>query len=247
MASGTLAVIPARLGSSRFAGKIIHPYRGRPLIYYLWHHVRRARLVDHLVIATDSPEIRRAAESFGADVVMTSSRHRTGSDRVAEVAGLFDAGLVINIQGDCIGLKAPLLDRIIERLRDDRSAQYATLVRPIRSDDELFDPGVVKVVTNAAGQALWFSRYPLPYLQNATAGERWRQFRFQGHIGVYFFRRRALRTYAAWTRGPLEKAESLEQMRILENGGTIRTFRTTARIVSVDTPDDLKKIADIYK
>jgi 3-deoxy-manno-octulosonate cytidylyltransferase (CMP-KDO synthetase) len=247
MAVRVLGVIPARLGSTRFPGKVIHPYRGRPLLYYLWRQLLESRCIDRLIVATDSPQIRDVATAFGAEVVLTSKGHRTGSDRVAEVAAGLGGNVVVNIQGDCFGLKAPVLDRVITAMLADQSIGVATLARPIRGDDELFDPGVVKLVTDAKNDALWFSRFPLPYLQKATDADRWRQFKFKAHIGVYFFRSRRLRAFAGWKQGQCEKAESLEQLRILENGGSIRVFNTTARVVSVDTPADLDKIARVYE
>lgn len=252
MSSKVLAVIPARLGSTRFPGKMLYSHRGKPLLYYVWHQVQKARTVDRTIIATDSDEIARAAREFGAEVVRTSKRHQTGSDRVAEAAAGSTESIVVNVQGDSFGLRPGLLDKVIAAMKSDRSIKYATLARPIKTDAELFNPNVVKVVvdhagrtgrTGHAGRALWFSRFPLPYLQQSEQKNRHRQFKFRAHIGLYFFRRPALEQFASWKRTPLEKAESLEQLRILENGGVMTVFGTTARTFSIDTPDDLKKIA----
>jgi 3-deoxy-manno-octulosonate cytidylyltransferase (CMP-KDO synthetase) len=155
------------------------------------------------------------------------------------------ASIVINVQADCFGLPPTALDRVVTAMTEDRSIKYATLARRIGSDQELLDPGVVKVITTRDGRALWFSRYPLPYLQQASAGSRSRQFKFRGHIGVYFFRRSALEEYAGWKQTPLEKAESLEQLRILEHGRNMKVFNTSARTFSIDTPEDMKKIAKV--
>jgi 3-deoxy-manno-octulosonate cytidylyltransferase (CMP-KDO synthetase) len=237
------AVIPARLESTRFAGKVLYPFQGQPLLYHVWRQVTKAKEVSQVWIATDSGEIARAAESFGAEVIVTSRRPRTGTDRIAEAIADRSADIVINVQADCLGLKPILLDRVIREMRRDRSIRYATLARPIGGDQELFDPGVVKVVVDRRSQALWFSRFPLPYLQHPSPRPRSAQFGYLEHIGVYFFRRAALEAYAGWKRTLLEKAESLEQLRILENGGSIRVFRTTARTISVDKPEDLNKIS----
>lgn len=237
-----VAVIPARLGSTRFARKVLQVYQGRPLLYYAWRQAAKARLVDHLYVATDSPEIARSAETFGAEVLMTSRRPKTGTDRVAEAIADRHESLVINIQADCFGLRASLLDRVINAMRVDRTINYATLARPIRDDRELFNPGVVKVVTDRRGRALWFSRFPLPYLQHADNRPRAFQHCYLAHIGVYFFRRPALEAFARWKRSPHEIAESLEQLRIVENGGSIVVFKTAANIFSIDTLQDLKKI-----
>lgn len=240
-----MAVIPARMGSSRFAGKVLAEHQGRPLLYHVWRQVSQCRRVNRVLIATDNAEITAAADSFGAEVVRTSNRPRTGSDRVAEAIRGRSASIVINVQADCFGLPSKALDRVVGAMTEDPTIKYATLARRIDSDQDLFDPGVVKVVTDHEDHALWFSRYPLPYLQNAVAGQRHRQFRFRSHIGVYFFRRRALENFAGWKQTPLEKAESLEQLRILEHGCAMKVFNTSARTFSIDTPKDMKKIVRI--
>ena len=242
MSRPVLAVIPARMDSSRFVGKVLAVYRNRPLLYHVWRRVCRCRTVDRVLIATDSAKIDSAATGFGAEVVRTSKRPRTGSDRVAEAIRGRSASIVINIQADCFGLSPTALDRVVAAMTEDPTIKYATLARRIGSDQELFDPGVVKVIADREGRALWFSRFPLPYLQQAAVRPRSRQFRFKGHIGVYFFRRHALEDFAGWKRTPLEKAESLEQLRILENGGIMRVFNTSARTFSIDTPKDMEKI-----
>ena len=246
MATNVVAVIPARLNSKRFSGKVIYPYRGKPLLYYVWDAALRARQIDQLIIATDNRKVADAAEEFGAEVVMTSSKPRTGSDRVAEVARKVPARIYVNIQADNFGLDASVLDRAINSIKKSPKTRFATLAREIDRDKDLFDPGIVKLVMNREQQALWFSRYPLPYLQHATSRSRCKQFSYFEHIGVYFYRASALADYAHWKRSALEEAESLEQLRILENGGSIRVYTTKARSVSVDRPDDLKKLDRIY-
>jgi len=186
------------------------------------------------------------AQSFGAEVIVTSSRHKTGSDRVAEVAERIGGGIIVNIQADNFGLRRAVLERVIEQMKQDRAVRFATLACRVKGDEELFDPNLVKVVLSEKDEALWFSRFPMPYLQGVKNSSRAAQFRFYGHIGVYFFRRAALRAFAMWKRSPLEKAESLEQLRILENGGRIRVFKTTIEPVSVDRPDDVKKLSALY-
>jgi len=237
-----LAVLPARMGSTRFSGKVLYEFRGKPLLFYVWNRVRKARQIDDLVIATDSTKISKAAKSFGAQVFKTSKRHKTGTDRVAEVAKIIGGDIILNIQADNIGLSPSLLDRVIMQLNKMPTTGCATLVRTIRSDNELFDPNLVKVIADSQMNALWFSRFPLPYLQQVNSGKRFCQYRFLAHIGVYFYRRRTLDWFGSLAQSPLEKAESLEQLRILENGGKIRLFRTKARSISVDRPEDLKKI-----
>jgi 3-deoxy-manno-octulosonate cytidylyltransferase (CMP-KDO synthetase) len=242
-----IAVIPARLGSTRFPRKVLHLWHGKPLLSYLVKDLSRSKLIDRLVIATDSREIERELSSYDIEVVRTSKRHRTGSDRVAEVMSKIGGDLIINIQADNIGLTAPGLDRVIKRFLDEPRCSFATLARRIEDDSELFDPNSVKLVTDADNYALWFSRSPLPFMQGASEGERWRQFRFLHHIGVYLFRAAALKRFASWPRSPLEKAESLEQLRILENREKLRVFHTRMKAVSIDAPADLKKLDRLYK
>jgi len=243
MATRVLAVIPARLESKRFPRKALHLWKGKPLLYYVWHTVSKVRRIDRLVIATDSPEIKQAATQFGAEVAMTSSRHRTGSDRAAEVLAQLGGDLIVNIQGDCLGVSAATLSSAIAKMQNDRSIACATLARRITSDDELFDPNCVKLVIGPDKHALWFSRYPLPYVRGAGKGNRAQQFPYWYHIGIYFYRRSVLEKFAGWKRSNLEKAESLEQLRLLEHCVRMRVFETKMQTVSIDSPDDLDKMS----
>lgn len=241
-----LAVIPARLGSTRFPRKVIYNWQGRPLLAWLTDELAKSKRISRLVVATDSREVRRALGS-DVEVHVTSKRHRTGSDRVAEVHDKIGGDYVLNIQADNFGLKANVVDRIIAKFMGDRQVDFATLARRIDNDEDLFDPNTVKVVTSPDQRALWFSRYPLPYLRGAIDGERWRQHRYWYHVGVYLFRATGLRRFARRPRTALEKAESLEQLRVLEYDETMRVYETKARTVSVDTPEDLKKLEHWYK
>ena len=247
MAVKVLAVVPARMESSRFSGKVIHQYRGRPLICYLLDDIRKAKRIDQLVVATDSREIKTALVDYDIEVVTTKSHHRTGSDRANEAARKLGGDIIINIQADNFGLKGTLLDRVINSLKVKPKVEYATLGRRITDEDELFDPNVVKLIADKKDRVLWFSRYPLPYLQNLKKGKHVDQWPFIAHIGVYFFRREALKKFGTWPSSPLEKAESLEQTRILMHEKQIQLFKTTSEVVSVDTKDDLKKLDRIYR
>jgi len=245
MSTSILGVIPARLESSRFPGKALHRFRGKPLLYYVWRAMSRSKLIGRLVIATDNPAIREAAMSFGAEVVMTGKGHRTGSDRAAEVARGTRARLVVNIQGDNLGLKAGPVDRAITLLQERREFDCTTLAKPVERDSDLSDPNLVKLIANERGRVLWFSRFPLPYLQKAGRGAKVKQFKYLGHIGVYVYRRKTLEAFAAHGRSPLETAESLEQLRVLEHGWRMGLVRTRAKTVSVDTPDDIGKLSRV--
>ncbi len=243
MKAYTLGVIPARLNSTRFPKKVLYPYKGKPLLYYVWDEVRKCNLIDRLVIATDSKEIIRAATDFGAETILTPAGLKTGSDRTAWVAKKLGGEVIVNVQADNLGLKAPVLKRVLTTMKADRSIKAATLVRRINNDKDLFDPNVVKVACSANSDALWFSRFPLPFLQGAKVGAKADQFKFYGHVGVYFFRKDELKRFANTKQTAFEKAESLEQLRLLEIGGKIKVFSTTARSVSVDCPSDVKKIS----
>jgi 3-deoxy-manno-octulosonate cytidylyltransferase (CMP-KDO synthetase) len=239
-------VIPARLGSKRFPGKALFQYRSKPLLQYVWDDVRKSKRLDRLVIATDSPIIEKAALGFGAEVFRSHKAHATGTDRVAEVAEAIGGDIVLNIQGDNFGLKGRLLDVVIDSFSRSRGCPFGTIATRIRSDEELFDPNTVKVVVSEEGDALWFSRYPIPFVQNPRAGLRSTQFHFRRHVGVYLFRKKDLRAYASWKRTAIEKAESLEQMRMLERGKRVKVFDAIVRAVSIDCPADVGKLDHIH-
>jgi len=247
MARRVLAVIPARLGYKRFSDKVIYPFNGKPLLFYVYREALKARTIDRVVIATDSKKIITVARTFGAETIKTSRKHQTGSDRVAEVAEKLGGDIIINIQADNFGLKGAVLDFLVRRMIENPKIRFATLARKISSDNELFSPDLVKVIVDRDNTALWFSRYPLPYIQHAGGRARHLQFPFLGHIGVYGFRSKALAQYSGWTRTRLEKVESLEQLRIIENGGRIKVFRTAMNSVEINSPYDLKKLKRIYK
>jgi 3-deoxy-manno-octulosonate cytidylyltransferase (CMP-KDO synthetase) len=246
-APSVLAVIPARLGSTRFASKVLYPYRGKPLMYYVWRVVARSRQIDRLVIATDSREVESAARSFGAEVVRTSARHRTGSDRAAEVARKIGGDIIINIQADNLGLQPAPLDRVIVAMKRNPRLEAASLAAPITFDAELYNPNCVKVVVSRTHEALWFSRFPIPYLQHGPQTGRAARHRFFRHVGIYFFRREALLAFGRTPRTAAETAESLEQLRLLEMGRHLRIFPTRMRSVSVDSPQDVAKLDAIYR
>ena len=239
------AIIPARLASKRFSRKVLYPINGKPLIYYVWRAVGRAKRIDRLFVATDSVEIGRAVNAFGGAVIMTSGKRRNGTERVAEAATELKTDLVVNIQGDNLGLFGAVLDRVIKSMQGDRSIDYATLATPIdgrKWQEKLYNPNVVKVVEDEQGNAAWFSRYPIPFVREAGNRRRVDVYPFLEHIGVYFFRKSALMEYASWRPGRAERAESLEQLRILENGKRIKLYKTRTPSISVDTEDALRKV-----
>ena len=233
-----VVVIPARYGSTRLPGKPLADLGGKPLIEHVWRRASESRLASRVVVATDDERIR-AAMPAGADVVMTRADHPSGSDRIAEVAANLDCGIVVNVQGDLPLLDPTLVDDLIEMLRKDPVLGLATVAVPIESETELANPSVVKVVCDAAGRALYFSRAPIPF-DRARPGAHAGAYR---HVGIYAYRRETLLRFAAMKPTPLEQTESLEQLRALENGIGIGVVRRAHGVpIEVDTPEDLAAI-----
>jgi len=230
-----ICIIPARYGSRRFPGKPLASETGRPLIQHVYEVGVAARRVDTVMVATDDARIRQAVEGFGGRCVMTRADHPCGTDRVAEAAQAFpDADLVLNLQGDEPDLDPALLDSLVEAMEADASIEAATLAGPL-AGGEWDDPGAVKVVRDAAGDALYFSRSPVPH---ARDGEASREAPRLKHFGIYAYRSAALRDYAAMPPSPLERTERLEQLRWLEAGRRMRVLVTDSRPGGIDTPQD---------
>jgi len=228
-----VAIIPARYESSRFPGKPLADIGGRPMIEHVYRRAAEARLVDAVVVATDDQRIADAVVAFGGVARLTRSSHRTGTDRVAEVAAELSCGIVVNVQGDEPLIDPAMITAVIAPLRDDASVQMTTARRVLTDPDDLINPHVVKVVADARGDALYFSRSPIP--NGAGGGAAF------VHVGLYAFRRDFLLRFAALPQTPLELAESLEQLRALEHGHRIRTVVTEHHSIGVDTPDDLER------
>jgi len=223
--SGAIAIIPARLGSTRFPGKVLADRTGKPLIQHVWESTRRATCLSRVVIATDDDRVTAAARGFGAEAVLTSAEHPNGTSRLAEAAaklGLASDAIVVNLQGDEPELDPSVIDDSVAALMvgEVRGAMIATaatpmLVREQGNGDNPDDPNIVKVVLSRDGFALYFSRSRIPFDRDGTGGEAARCLR---HIGLYVYRRATLERYAAMAPTPLEQAEKLEQLRALENG-----------------------------
>ena len=226
---------------------MIHNFQGRPLLFHVYDQVRKARLIDRVIIATDSRQVLDVVAGFNGEAVLTSNRHRTGTDRVAEVVQKMGGDIVINIQADNLGLKARVLDNVIRGMLANSRIEFATLAHRIMTDEDLSNPNVVKIIINRNNRAMWFSRFPIPYIKQTERGSLVKQYPYWAHIGIYFFRRRALNSFTRWKRSPSEKAESLEQLRILENGAEIFVYRTSMKSFSIDTPQDLKNISRVYR
>lgn len=225
------AVIPARWASTRLPGKPLLDRTGKPLIRHVWERVSSARRLAPVIIATDDERILAAARDFGARAVMTRADHPSGTDRVAEVVAGLDAEYVLNVQGDEPEIDPGDLDRLVDRLTASGD-DMVTLARPLGPDegDVFADPHAVKVVFDAAGRALYFSRAPIPHGAEAAGAHL--------HLGVYGFRRAALERMAAAPPSVLERRERLEQLRALEMGLAIGIVLTTNHALGIDTPDD---------
>jgi 3-deoxy-manno-octulosonate cytidylyltransferase (CMP-KDO synthetase) len=225
----TLGVIPVRFGATRFPGKPLAPILGRPMLQWVYEGARRSRSIDRLLVATDDERIAAAARSFGAEAVLTSPDCPSGTDRVAEAASGVEADLIVNIQGDEPLIEGAMLDALIDALAES-GAPMASLMARVDDPALALDPHRVKVVTNGAGEALYFSRSPIPH----GAAD----FVFV-HIGIYAYRRDFLFRFRALPPARLETAERLEQLRALENGFRIRMVEIAAPTLSVDTPADI--------
>lgn len=234
-----LGVIPARFASTRFPGKPLASLAGKPLIQHVWERATQSRYLSRLVVATDDDRIASAARSFGAQVAMTRPDHASGTDRAAEVADATDAAIIVNIQGDEPLIDPDAIDAALLTLLDDPNCQMASLKRRITDEREIQNPNVVKVVTAANGDALYFSRSPIPFHRGHDAG-------YFKHIGLYVYRRDLLLAYSSLPVGPLERAECLEQLRALENGIPIRVAETSYDTIGVDTPEDLAAVERIF-
>jgi len=233
-----VGIIPARWASTRFPGKPLHPIANKALLRHVWERCRRAKKLDEVIIATDDMRIAKAAFDWGAEVAMTSPKHQSGTDRVAEVvrkARQFD--LIINIQGDEPLLEPALLDRFVDELRSNRKIDIVTAAHPFESAAEASSPHQVKVIIDLHGNALYFSRYAIPFPRNRSL-----PIKYLRHQGIYGFRRQALLDFVRWKPTPLERAESLEQLRALENGVKVHVLVTKHGSPGVDTPADAKAL-----
>jgi 3-deoxy-manno-octulosonate cytidylyltransferase (CMP-KDO synthetase) len=243
MPTNVLVVIPARYASTRLPGKPLVPLAGKPMIQRVWERVRQATSVTEVVIATDDERIRSAVEAFGGRAVMTRSDHRSGTERVAEVAVAHpEAQIVVNVQGDEPLIEPAAVDAAVEAIVSDDAVEIATLAVPITHTADIMDPNVVKTVLDFDGNALYFSRAPIPWVRDRGGPVHARHLK---HLGLYAFRRAALLEFATFPQGDLERVEQLEQLRWLENGYRIRVAETEHDSVSVDMPEDVGRVESL--
>ncbi|MBR0285065.1 MAG: 3-deoxy-manno-octulosonate cytidylyltransferase [Selenomonadaceae bacterium] len=238
----TLCVIPARYASTRLPGKPLLDIAGKPMICRVYERAVQADRVEKVLVATDDERICEAVRAHGGEAMMTAADHPTGTDRLAEVAAAYeDMELIINVQGDEPLIDPELINRLAVLFEEDRSLQMATVMTPMTDEEEMENPNNVKVVTDLQGYALYVSRSLMPYPRNAGKAP------VHKHIGIYAYRREFLLRYAKMPPTPLEQAESLEQLRALENGYRIKVLPTDIKFVGVDTAEDLALVNEIYR
>jgi 3-deoxy-manno-octulosonate cytidylyltransferase (CMP-KDO synthetase) len=233
-----IAVIPARFASTRFPGKPLADIDGRPMIEHVYRRAEASPIVSRVIVATDDLRIATRVKSFGGNVRLTRMDHRTGTDRLAEVASTLDCDVVVNVQGDEPLLDSRAIAEAVTPFRSDPSVSMTTLYRRIVDPAELTNPNVVKLVLDRGGFVLYFSRAPIPHARDPRGG--WPPlFR---HVGLYAYRRSALLVLASLEQTPLERAEALEQLRALEHGIRIKAVETAYDSIGVDTPEDLDQV-----
>jgi 3-deoxy-manno-octulosonate cytidylyltransferase (CMP-KDO synthetase) len=243
----TAIIIPARYASTRLPGKPLLRQTGKYLVQHVYERACQAQRADQVVVATDDPRIVSAVESFGGCVMRTRRDHPTGTDRVAEVASQLDADLIVNLQGDEPMIDPAALDLLFEQLLAHPDSDMATLATPLRTREQWQSPHCVKVVCDAAGRALYFSRSPIPYVRDGQPDFTLRPARFLLHVGLYAYRRPFLLRLAALPPEPLEQLEKLEQLRVLALGHPIQVGIVEQSGFGVDTYDDYERFVAAYR
>ena len=237
-----LCVIPARYASTRLPGKPLSMIAGKPMIQHVYERACQAQLPNEVVVATDNELVEKAVLDFGGKAVMTSPDHPSGTDRLAEVALMYpDVDVIVNVQGDEPMIPPEVIDRLAETFNGDADLNMATM-KVVMDEEDYENPAAVKVVTDQQGYALYFSRSLMPYPRNKPEG-----FKVFKHVGIYAYRRNFLLKYAALAPTPLEKAESLEQLRALENGYKIKVLESDFQGIGVDTPEDLAAVNALFE
>ena len=233
-----VGVIPARYPSVRFEGKVLAGINGRPMIQHVWENAKKAKALDDLIVACDDERIIKTVRGFGGKAVMTAKGHGSGTERVTEVVADLDVRVVVNIQADEPLIHPSMIDDVAYPLLNDPGLVCATLMKRIEHEEEIADPNVVKVVVGKKGNALYFSRCPVPFVRDDEPGMRVHY----KHIGLYAYTKDFLFTYKKMSPTKLEQLEKLEQLRILEHGLPIRVMETKHESIGVDTREDLERV-----
>ncbi|HEY6263938.1 MAG TPA: 3-deoxy-manno-octulosonate cytidylyltransferase [Candidatus Acidoferrum sp.] len=239
-----VVVIPARYGSTRLPGKPLVSIAGKPMIQRVFERAKLAQCVNQVIVATDDERIVKAVVAFGGEARMTRSDHRTGTERVAEVAAHVEGDVFVNVQGDEPLLDPAAMDAAVTSLLEDPPASIATVATPIKTPADIMDPNVVKTVLDFEGNAIYFSRAPIPWVRDTASKVLARHLK---HLGLYVFDREALLEYPTLPPGELERIEQLEQLRWLENGWKIRVAEVEHDAVSVDVPEDVARVEKLLQ
>jgi len=239
-----VVVIPARYASTRLPGKPLVPLAGKPMIQHVYERAKRAQTVRRVLVATDDQRIVDAVQSFGGEARMTRSDHRTGTERIAEVAVHEPGDIFVNVQGDEPLIDPVAIDTAVAALFEDPPAHIATVATLIRHAGDVMDPNVVKTVLDFDDNALYFSRAPIPWVRDPKQKIH---LNYWKHLGLYVFQRDALLEYPTLPQGELEKIEQLEQLRWLENGWRIRVAEVAHDAVSVDVPGDVARVEKLLQ
>jgi 3-deoxy-manno-octulosonate cytidylyltransferase (CMP-KDO synthetase) len=247
MSETVLGVIPARYASTRLPGKPLIDIAGKPLIQWVWEAACRCKTLNDIVVATDDERIAAACDAFGAKPVMTSPECPSGSDRMAEAIQGRDCSIVVNIQGDEPLIDPATIDECVAALIADPDAGVSSAMVEFSEDEEYTQPHMVKVVTSAAGHAMYFSRAPIPDMRRLDEAERLSAPRAMKHVGLYVYRREALEQFVQLPPSPYEMTEKLEQLRLMEAGIKIRMVKIATAAVGVDTPEDLERVERLLR
>ncbi|HDD43434.1 MAG TPA: 3-deoxy-manno-octulosonate cytidylyltransferase [Candidatus Desulfofervidus auxilii] len=242
LTSAVYVIIPARYQSTRFPGKVLVKWQKKPLIQHVYECANKSPLPKAVFIATDDKRIANCVKTFKGNVIMTSSKHPSGTDRLAEAAQLLKLSptdIIVNVQGDMPYFPPQIIEEVANPLLNNPFLTMATLVCKITDTKEIYDPNCVKVVFSQNGRAIYFSRSPIPYYRDETKTIYYK------HIGIYAYRKAFLDKYIKLSQTPLEKAECLEQLRVLEHGYTIYINITEHEVIDINTPEDLKKLEKI--
>ncbi|MFA4991658.1 MAG: 3-deoxy-manno-octulosonate cytidylyltransferase [Candidatus Omnitrophota bacterium] len=238
-----VGIIPARYGSTRFEGKLLADLCGKPVIQHTWENARRSNAIDDLIIAADDKRIYNIAKGFGANVIYTSTGHKSGSDRLTEAVNSIDAKVIVNIQADEPLLHPTMIDDVVGPLLKDESINMTTLCHKIKDREEVSDPNVVKVVFDRNGIALYFSRSPIPYTMDSEIEPQ----NYYKHIGIYGYTKDFLFAFKSLPQSRLEQLERLEQLRVIENGYRLKVMETRFDTIGIDTAADLEKAKCLIK
>jgi 3-deoxy-manno-octulosonate cytidylyltransferase (CMP-KDO synthetase) len=239
-----VAVIPARYGSTRLPGKPLVSLAGRLMIQHVYERAKQAQTVQRVIVATDDARIVEAVHGFGGEAAMTRADHRTGTERVAEVAAHEEGDVFVNVQGDEPLIDPLSIDTAVGALLEEPPAQIGTVATAVRHAGDIMDPNVVKTVLDFDGNALYFSRAPIPWVRDTQSKVH---VKYWKHLGLYVFQRDALLEYPTLPLGELERVEQLEQLRWLENGWKIRVAEVAHDALSVDVPEDVERVERLMK